>query len=467
MSGAIPPVIVWPLIAGLVLAMLPGRFGARGLIAVALAGSLVTLLLAVLQALSVADAGFGGLWLHDRLAVGLALPLSIPSVFVAASLVSGVPSAPAGGWRRQLVAAQLLTAGAMIATRADPLFLMLVGFVVMAAAASILVPDRERPGHIAVLAGTLLVAWLGIAMFTAGLGVPAGWSRLSAAPSVLHPAVRLFGLLLLLLPMMLLAWMGAASAPGRRTLDPARADPVVGPALLPVLFALSALAVALRLHALPESDPVLLRLEMGVQVASGVSMMLLAVCLMPGRRTLAGRVALAAMVQIGAAAVGIGVGGTGGVAASLLILWFLSIGFSLALLPPASGAGSAMRRLAVLSLAGLPPFGPFVAAFVLLLRLFADMPILAVPVLAAMCATAVGLLSALRRAGHRSLNGDRSGSHASSGAFLASGFIALALLASLGLAMPSGLSEWLLGVSETFSGAPWPTRNPSLREAAP
>lgn len=467
MSGAIPPVIAWPLIATLLLAVLPARVGTRGVVGIALAGSLVTLLLSVLQALSVVDAGPGGLWLHDRLAVALALPLSIPGVLLTASLAAGAPAAPADGWRRELVGAQLLTAGAMIATRADPLFVMLIGFVVMAAATSMLVSDRQRPGHIAMLTGLLFVAWLGIAIFTAGLGLPAGWSRLSAGPSVLHPAVRLFGLLLLLLPMMLLAWIGSASVSGKRPLDPGRADPVAGPALLPVLLALPALTVALRLHALPESDPVLLRLEMGVQVAFGLSMMLLAVCLMPGRRTLAERVALAAIVQVGAAAVGIGVGGTGGVAASLLILSFLSLGFPLALLPPASAAGTAMRRLAVLSLAGLPPFGPFVAAFVLLLRLFADMPILAVSVLAALCATATGLLSSLRRGGHVALDLDQSGTRASRAAFLASGFIALALLASLGLAMPAPLSGWLLGVSETFSGAPWPTPDPAPRETVP
>ncbi|MGI4747857.1 MAG: hypothetical protein ACRYGI_12040 [Janthinobacterium lividum] len=467
MSGVIPPAIVWPLIVTLLLAMLPGKVGTRGYVVVALAGSLVTLLLSVLQALSVVDAGSGGLWVHDRLAVALALPLSVPGVLLTASLVAGVPPAPTDGWRRQLVAAQLLNAGAITATRADPLFLMLVGFVIMAGAASMLVSDRERPGHIAMLAGTLLTAWLGIAMFTAGLGAPAGWSRLSAGPSVMHPALRMFGLLLLLLPMMLLAWIGSASASGTRIPDPARADPVVGPVLLPVLFALPALTVALRLHALPESDPLLLRLEIGVQVASGLSMMLLAVCLMPGRRTLGGRVALAAMVQVGAAAVGIGVGGTGGVAASVLILSFLSLGLPLALLPSMSGAGSVMRRLAVLSLAGLPPFGPFVAAFVLLLRLFADMPILAVSVLAAVCATAIGLLSSLRRARHDSPDVDRSGSRVSRVAPLASGFVALALLASLGLAMPSSLSGWLLGVSETFSGASWPARNPALRDTVP
>lgn len=467
MSGAIPPAIFWPPIVALVVAVLPVRFGARALVGTALAGSLVTLLLSVLQALSIVDAGSGGPWLHDRLATALAVPLSIPGVLLTAALVAGVVPEPAGGWRYALVAAQLLTAGAMIATRADPLFLMLVGFVVMAAAASMLVPVRERPGHVALLAGTLLTAWLGIAMVAAGLGVPAAWTRLSAGPLVMHPAVRLFGVLLLLLPMMLLAWIGSASAAGTRTPDPARADPVVGPALLPVLFAMPALAMALRLHALPEPDPVLLRLEMGVQIASGLSMMLLAVCLMPGRRTLAERVVLAAMVQVGAAAVGIGVGGTGGVAASLLILSFLSVGFPLARLRPMRGAGSTVRRLAVLSLAGLPPFGPFVAAFVLLLRLFADMPVLAVSVLAALCATAIGLLSSLRRAGYEIQQADRSGSRASGAASLASGFVALALLASLGLAMPSSLSGWLLGVSETFSGAPWPARTPAVRETVP
>lgn len=461
MSGAIPPVIVWPLIAALVLAAMPGKGGTRVHVAVAMAASLVTLLLSVLQALALMDAGSGGLWLHDRLAVALALPLSIPGVLLTASLVAGVPSAPADGWKRQLVAAQILTAGAMIATRADPLFLMLAGFVVMAAAASMLVPDRERHAHIAVLAGTLLVAWLGVALFTAGLGVPAGWTRLSAGPSALHPAVRLFGLLLLLLPMMLLAWIGSASVAGKPAPDPAGRDRIPGPALLPVLFALPALTVALRLHALREPDPVLLRLGMGVQVAAGLLMMGLAVCLMPGRRTLAGRVALAAMVQVAAAAVGIGVGGTGGVAASLLILSFLSLGFPLALLPPSSGAGSIIRRVAVLSLAGLPPFGPFVATFVLLLRSFANMPILAVSVLAAFGATAVGLLSSLRRDARSSVAIDRSGTRASRAISLASGFIVLALLASLGLAMPSTLSGWLLGVSETFGGTPWPVHVPA------
>lgn len=467
MSGVIPPAIVWPLVAGLLLTVLPARFGTRGMARAALAVTLVTLLLSVLQVFSVFDAGAGRLWLHDRLAVALALPLSIPGVLLTASLVAGATPAPTDGWGRQLGAAQLLTAGAMIATRADPLFVMLIGFVVMAAGASVLVSDRERPGHGAMLAGLLLVTWLGIAMFTAGLGVPAGWSRLSAGPSILHPALRLFGSMLLLLPMMLLASIGSAWASGKPGPDPARTGPSVGPALLPVLLALPALTVALRLHGLPEPDLVLLRLKIGVQVASGLAMMLLAVGLMPGRRTLPERAALAVLVQVGAAAIGIGVGGTGGVAAALLILSFLSLGSPLALLPPAYGAGAAIRRLAVLSLAGLPPFGPFVAVFVLLLRLFADMPILAVSVLAVLCGTAIGLLSSLRRAGHDVPVSGQPGTGASRSAFLALGFAGLALLASLGLAMPSALSGWLLGVSETFSGVPWPPSNPALRESAP
>jgi formate hydrogenlyase subunit 3/multisubunit Na+/H+ antiporter MnhD subunit len=267
-----------------------------------------------------------------------------------------------------------------------------------------------------------------------------------------HPGLRVCGVLLLLLPVLLLAWQGTS-----RLADPGPTDASherTGRALLPVLSAVPGLDIAIRLRALPEPDPRLLQLDIATLVGAGIVMMLLAVALLPGRARLADRLSLAVAVQVGAALVGIGVGDTGGLVAALMILFFLALAVPVALLPAGPGLASWVRRLAVLALAGLPPFGPFAAIFLLLLRVFGNVPLLALLVLAACVAVALSLLPALRQP-----DTDGTAVRVMSVALLPA-VVALVLLGWLGLAMPDRVSDWLLDLSETAAGTAWPVSGP-------
>ena len=138
---------------------------------------------------------------------------------------------------------------------------------------------------------------------------------------------------------------------------------------------------------------------------------------------------------------GLGVGGSSGAAAALMILLFLALSLPVALLPADGSPGAPVRRLAVLAIAGMPPFGPFLAGFVLLPAVFAAAPAPAVLLLlAAFACTALLLLSALR--------GVPPPAGPEGRLAVASGVLVLALLGWLGLAMPDALSGWLLDLGE-------------------
>ncbi len=447
----VPPSIVVPLAGALLLALLPAGIGRRGAVATGLVVGLVTLALSAIAPFRPPAAT--GLWLSDRLAVSLPVLAAIPAVLVGAWQVSLPPSASrqgAGGrLRRSSAAVPLLVGGAILACRAAPLFLMLIGVAILALAACLLL--SRRPHVPALFASMLLTSWLGAAILSTGLGGPAGWISLPAGYVALHPALRLCGLLFLLLPMLLLAWPVAWAVGGREAATP---DERCAQALLPVLLAIPGFDMAVRLRALPEPDPGLLRLDIVVIVGAGLLGMLLAVALLPGRRRLADRLVLTASVQLGAALVGIGVNGTGGIAAALTILFFLALAAPVALLPAGPPVGAGMRRLAALVLAGLPPFGPFAAAFALLLRLSAGTPVLALLLLASLVAAGLSLLRPLHQ-----LELDPAPAPRGVPALLP-GLVALGVLAWLGLAMPVALSDWLLGLSEAAAGAAWPAAGP-------
>ena len=449
---AVPPGVACPLASALLLALLPDRVGGRLRLGAGLAAALATLVLAA-AALVSPSPDAAGPWLSDRLARSLPVLAAIPGVLASAWLAALPLSAQgrvqAGRWRRLPAAVQLLGGGAILACRAAPLSLMLIGVALLLLAALLLLP--RRPQAPVLFAAMLLTSWLGAAILSAGLGRPAGWTVLPAGFASIHPGLRSCGPLLLLLPMLLLAWIGAAGMGGT--------EPVATPeercaqALLPVLLAIPGLVVALRLRALPEPDPGLLRLDIAAIVGIGLLGLLLAVALMPGRRRPADRVALAAAVQLGTAVVGIGVGGTGGVAAALMILFFLALAVPVSLLPVGSAVGVGLRRLGVLALAGLPPFGPFAAAFLLLLRLSGTAPALALLVLVVLAVAGLSLLpSVLRPSGQAGIDAAVPRSRVA----LLPGLVALALLGWLGLAMPGVVSDWLLGMSEAAAGASWP-----------
>lgn len=467
MPGGFAVAVAWPLLAALVLMLLPPRTAVRTVGRVATIASLIALGLASVEALPHARPpgwNAGSLWLDDRLALALPVLLAVPGVVANGWLLGRTPSmqdVTGRRWRHPLVALQVLTAGALDAARADPLFLMLAGLALVAAAMAMLAPPRQFGGRVAILGALLLTAWLGIAMLAAGLGLPVSWTRLATDMATIPPALRLFGQLLLMLPMLLLAWLGPASALQPPATGPdlnRTAGATAAHALLPLLPSLPALIVTLRLRALPEPDPTLLRLDMLVLTGAGLSMLLLGMLLLPAQRRLADRIVTVGAMHLGAAAIGFGVGGTVGVAAGLLILSFLGLGLPLAWLPAISGASGWIRRVAILSLAGLPPFGPFAAMFMLLLRLFGELPVLAVLVLAAFCAGAVTLLSTPRP--------DPGVDLPTRLPYLLPAVAVLLLLATCGIAMPGPVSDWLLGIGESMAGATWPAASSPHQGAA-
>lgn len=463
MIAGVPAALACPLLAALLLALLPARIARRTLAAGSVAVSLLTLLLAVLALLSPGTGPNDGpgtaTWLQDRLALSLPVALAVPACLIAWALVwawaspKGRPGPDPAG-RTRMMAVQLLTAGAIAACRADLLFVMLAAFVPIGLGATLLLPGHRRPGASAWIGALLLLAGLGAAMLSAGLGLPAGWSRLQAGIGAVDPSLRLFGRLLLLLPMLLLTWLAHALGPSAPDGGP---EPATGRPPLPLLvplLAIPALACVLRLRGLPEPVPALLRLHVALSTGGGVLILLFATLLLPARSGPAGRLSTVAGIQLGAAAIGFGIGGTVAIAGGLLMLASLTLGLPTALLPGGSAAATRTRQAAVLALAGLPPFGTFAGGFMLLMRLFGDQRLLALLVLAAFAVGAVSLLPLLRA---------QPMAAAAPGPPTLSirlsplpGLVVLALLAWLGVAMPIGLSDWLLGLAEGLAGPPWP-----------
>ncbi len=429
MTGLVPTAVASSVLACPLLALVPARAGDRAMAMGAIAAAASTALLAASDLAWPVPAGTQALWLDDRLSRSLSLLAAVPWLLV--SINSGSPrSRPPGGWRLQ-VAAQVVTAGAVIACRAAPLFLTLAGMALLLAGMALLHDHYRRQA--ALFAASLLTAWLGVAALGAGLGHPPRWDALGGG----MPAARPLSILLVL-PMLLLASIGAAGPDGSAGLVHAGAGDRIARALLPVPVAAPVLGMVLRLRA---------SFLLGGDVLIGIGCLglLLATGLMPARRGLDQRVSLAAATQLGAAAIGLGTGGANGIAASLMILLFLALSLPVALLPAGGPAAGPVRRLAVLAIAGMPPFGPFLAGFVLLPGVFAVAPLPAALLLAAFAANALLLLSALRRA--RPLSGP-----AGPVAGL-SGILVLALLAFLGLAMPDGLSAWLLDLGEAAASS--------------
>ena len=442
--------IAWPLLAALLLGVATRRSDPRVLPLAAFATALPTPMLAARALLSPLHPA-AGFWLQDRLALSLQLLLALPLALVTAWRLLADPCAtrPPRYWP---AGAQLLTGGALVAVRAAWLFPALIGLTIVAGSVLLLQP-RHR--HLVLpFAALMLTAWLGVACLTAGLGIQAGWAGLQSFFAVIPPALRSCGTMLLMLPMLLLTWTVSAGLAGPASVSPASVSPasVSGDepstrVLLPVLVGTPALDIVLRLRALPEADPMLLRLDILLPVGGGLLGMLLACALMPARRRQPDRLMLTAAVQLGAVAVGFGIGGTGGVVAGLMLLAGLVLALPVALLPVPTGLGRWLQRLAVLVLAGLPPFAPFAAGCVLLMRVSG---VLALLPLAGFTAGCVLLLAARPVVDTAAARGP------AVGAASIPALLALAVLGWLGLAMPPDVSAWLLATSEGMAGAPWP-----------
>ncbi len=441
--------VAWPPFAAALLALIAARGWSRALPAASLAAALPAPALALAALLWPPQRPDAAWWLQDRLALSLQLLLAVPLALVAGWRLLDRP--PAGStWPYWPACAQLLAAGGLLAVRAAWLFPMLAGLA-LAAAASVLL-SRRHGDHGLLAAGLLLVAWLGIACLAVGSGHAAGWAGLQQGIVGIPPTLRLCGVLLLMLPMLLLAWTASAGLVGVR---PSGVDALSARALLPVLAGGPALDVVLRLRALPGVSPGLLRLDVLLPVGGGLLGMLLACALMPAQRRQADRLMLAAALQLGAAAVGFGCGGTGGVVAGLMLLGGLALALPVALLPVPTRLGHRLQRLAVLALAGLPPFAPFAAGMVLLLRLSGDLPLLAAAVLAGFAVAALLLVAA--RSGIAPMDAVTTAARpVRLAAATVPGLLALALLGWLGLAMPPALAAWLLAASEGMAGTPWP-----------
>ncbi|MCQ8278746.1 hypothetical protein NFI95_09805 [Acetobacteraceae bacterium KSS8] len=422
MSVLVPPVIWLPFVLALMPLALPEGVSPRRLAQCAVWVAGLTLLLAGWASLAptVLLCGTGLWWRGDALARTMTLLPALSWFLVSVrALQPGEAARQASArWRRWPVSAQLIVACAMAICRADLLALLplFLGVMLFAGRRE---PTDEREA--ALVLGAVPVTGAGVAVLSSATGMPARWSGLVAAS---HPVSS--GLLLLLLPILLLcAW--AALRPvlfGRAT---------VSRGLFRLLVLSVGLLVTLRcLGAVPALAPLV--------SVTGLLLGASAVLLLPAQRSLAGRVSLAAALQSAFALVAAASGGAGGVAASLMLAGSLALLLPLILFVPADRSAARLRFASILVLIGLPPFGPFAAFMVLMLRLTGTSPALAALLLLGAAVSALAVLRSSGRDPVAVLPEGRTG---------AWGMVsALCLLLSLwlGLAMPNGLSDWLLSV---------------------
>ena len=448
MSGAVGLIVFVPLLLSLVPAALPRAAGPRGVAMTGLGMAVVTACVAVGGVWTAGDPpanASGALFGDDALARALSLPPAIAWLLVAlreATQSRAQHSGGAGRWARWPIAAQLGTAGAMVLSRIELLALLPIGLALLLAAWSRLEGRDWRDG-VSGLA-PLLAMLAGVVVLSAGLGRPARWSALSAHDTVIPAALAITGATLLTMPVLLLA-LWSAVHPARAVRDP----PARG--LSPLLFAAPALGIALRAATLPGSpvgSPVGSPLGL-ISVLTGLAWIGVSVALLPSRRLLAERVALCVSIQLGAALVGIGAGGAGGIAGGLLLLGMLSALGPVALASARDRAQLRLRRIAIAALVGVPPFASFAALQMLLPRLFAPWswpgaslaPWSGLLVLAAIGVAAISVLDPARR--DRPV-GDENGS----AIWLVCGIAVLAVALWFGLAMPAALSDWLLVLAD-------------------
>jgi hypothetical protein len=413
MSGSLVLVVAAPLLLSATSALLPARATAMQVAAAGLVGALVTLCVAIWAFRGPATAP-DGFWCDDPVSRTLSLFAAMAWALTALHICAMRLDLARGQARRWPVAAQLAVGSVMALCRADLLMLLPIGFALLLSATGRLEGGVWRSG--AQTLAPVMAMGFGALLLSGRLGVPARWSLVMPDDGLAPP----LGVLLLVLPSLFMALAASLRASDDQH---AGARQGVLRCLVPLLFVLPTSALVLR------AGPSVGRPVMLI----GLVLIGLSVALMASRRTLPQRVALSASIQFGAAMLGLGAGGPGGIASALMLVGFACLLLPVALIPSPSPA---VGRLAMLAVIGMPPFGPFSAGLLLLIRLFALSAPVALLMLVGFTAAAGGFVSA------RARNWGTSAPLAV--AWVIPGVVAIAMTAWLGLSMPGKVSEWLL-----------------------
>ncbi len=422
MSAFCPPVVWLPFLFALLPMALPEGVSARRLAEAAVLGAVLTTILAGWASLTpnAVLCGAGVFWRNDPLTRTATLVPAVSWLLVSLrGLQPGETARPSSArWRRWPVSAQGMVASALAFCRADSLAVLplLLGAMLLLGRR-----DEANGREIPLVLGAVPMMAAGTAVLSA-TGEEPRWSLLGGSAHATSA-----GLLLLLLPVLLVCAWGFFRPVlfGRSS---------ISRGLLRVLLLGVAVSVSLRcLRVEPFLAPLVF--------AAGLALGVLALLLIPAHRSLAGRVSLTAALQAGMALAAVASGGPGGVAAALMLTGFLALLLPLVLSVPLDRSGAGLRSGATLVLIGLPPFGPFAAFMVLMLRLMGDAPIGAALLLLGAAVSALSVLQARGRDPSPTLPGGRFGIWPVAAASV------LAVLLWLGLAMPTGLSDWLLSIA--------------------
>ncbi|WBV43959.1 hypothetical protein [Pseudoroseomonas cervicalis] len=451
--------VLLPFGAALLLAALPlPRLPLLGLNLLASAGGLA--LAACLLVLPREPAGL----LHlDALNLALLLPgalLGLCGALAWAMPAGGTPAAPPRG---SLAGYQLALGAHHLALLADHLGLMWLAVQGGLLALALLLGQQGRPGRAAAvrvllpggaaiglaLLGVLL---LGIAAWPHAGDAALSWTALRLVAREADPALLGLGFAGLLVAQASLAVLlpplaGRVGRPG----------PAGGPAFLPLLAAL--LLGTAALHALARAQAVAGLAVMPGMLPSPGALMLLAgllALLLAGGALLAGRggprrlPGWCGVAQLGLAGIGFGLGGPASLAGLLHLMGALLLLGGLCLVPGLGAATApgwpalrpAARRgaaLALLGLAGLPPFALFASDFLLVQQMAARLAWLSLPLGIGLLLLALSLLRAL----HRLLRVPAApGTGGETLALLPAG-LALAAALLLGIALPAPLGALL------------------------
>ncbi|WP_159996196.1 proton-conducting transporter membrane subunit [Roseomonas sp. 18066] len=416
------PLVILHLLAALALAFVPrprwAGFGNLGVAALALASAL---------ALAAAPQEVDGFLHLDALNLWLVPLAALVGLSAAAASLAILPAERLGprASRAYFAAFQLFLGAVQLALLADNMVVLWAALQAAVMAAVLLAALRRGPAAVAAAWKLLILGGVGIALALFGtilLGLAAqpyaGGSEVSLSfNALLRVGREADGGLLTLAFVFLLVGYGsiAALVPLQGWLADATAEaPAAVPALLNTLLLVAALHAILRARAVVALNPEV--------VAPGTLMMALglATLLLAGlslwRRRDAGRwLAWIGIAQSGLAAFAFGLGGPAAIAGILLLLGqgLLLGALALALAEarlmrgaqqlsalaglsasrPWLGAGVA---LALLGLAGLPPFSPFAAFFLLMQQVAARLPWLAIPLVLGLLLVALALVARLQ-----------------------------------------------------------------------
>lgn len=359
-----------------------------------------------------------GLLQLDALALALLPPGALLGLCGALAVwAGGAAGAPAprrwrlAGWQLALGAHHL----ALLAGHAG-LVLLALQLGLLALALLLAVPAEGRGGRLgrAVAGRVLLLGGVSLALALFGLLLLAlaaaphageaalSWTALRLVTREADPALLGLGFALLLAGLASLALLLPPLAARALAVPPDSAAPFLP--LLPALLLGSAALLALaRLRAVaglappPDFLPAPGALLLG---AGLLALLLAALALLAGRRGWPGLLGAAAAAQLGLAGIGFGLGGPASLAGLLQLMAAPLLLGGLCLVPGLGRepAGTLARRgvaLALLGLAGLPPFALFASGFLLVQQMAARLPWLALPLGLGLLGVALALLRAL------------------------------------------------------------------------